>query len=62
MDENQTIDPELWRDFLLAQMADEQVKQELIDHLALKSGVSPDKVDEVMHLLAETLLDMTRSN
>lgn len=62
MYENQTIDPELWLDFLLARMADEHAKQALINELALESNIPTDKVEEMMHMLTEMLLDITRSN
>ena len=62
MEDNIEIDPQMWLDFLLAQLADEQTKQELIEDLARKSGVAPDKVEDLMHSLTEILLEMTRSN
>ena len=62
MHEHQTIDPELWLNFLLARMADEQAKQALINELALECNISTGKVEEMMHMLTEMLLDITRSN
>jgi hypothetical protein len=62
VDEKQEIDAELWLNFLLAQMGDEHEKQALIAKLSHGSGVTPDKVEEVLHSLAGVLLDIARSN
>jgi hypothetical protein len=62
MDEEIIIDPELWLSFLMMQMSDEKQKQEFIAGMSQRTGVAPDKVEECMHLLAEILIEDTRSN
>ena len=56
------IDPELWLQVLLAQFADEDEKQKLIADLSRKSGVAPEKVEEILHTLAAVLIEIGRSN
>ncbi len=64
MAENQDIhiDPELWLQVLLAHMSNEQDKQKLINGLSCKTGIAPDKIEKMLHSLAEILVQMTRSN
>lgn len=56
------IDPELWLAVLLPQLGDPEEKRKLIEQTSRNTGVAPDKVEEIFRLLAQTLLDMQRSN
>lgn len=60
--ENIIIDPELWLQVLLAQLADENEKQKLITGMSTGTGIAPEKIEEILHTLAEVLLDLGRSN
>jgi hypothetical protein len=60
--ENIIIDPELWLQVLLAQLADEDEKQKLIAGMSTGTGIAPEKVEEILHTLAEVLIDIGRSN
>ncbi|MFN8457593.1 MAG: hypothetical protein U0401_23540 [Anaerolineae bacterium] len=56
------IDPELWLAVLLPQLGDPAEKRKLIESTARNTGIAPEKVEEIFRLLAQTLLDMQRSN
>lgn len=62
MDEEIMMDPELWLSFLMIQISDERQKQEFIAGMSQRTGVAPDKVEECLRLLAEVLIENTRSN
>lgn len=62
MNEEISMDPELWLSFLMMQMSDERQKQEFIAGMSQKSGLSPEKIEEFMRVLAEILIEDTRSN
>ena len=62
MDEEIIIDPELWLSFLMMQITDESQKQEFIAGVSQRTGVEIEKVEECMRLLAEVLIENTRSN
>jgi len=61
-DNNPSIDPELWLRVLLDFSANQKDRARLVQRLSQNSGVSPEKTDEILHLLMETLIDITRSN
>lgn len=50
-----------WR-CCLPQLGDPEEKRKLIEQTLRNTGVAPDKVEEIFRLLAQTLLDMQRSN
>lgn len=54
--------PEVWLRFLMAHMGNEEDKQNLINHVSAKSGVSPEKVEQAFHALAEYLVMVSRAN
>ncbi len=61
-DNDTSIDPELWLRVLMDFSADPKERDKLVQRLSQNSGVSPEKTDEILHVLLETLLDITRSN
>ncbi|MBP6470365.1 MAG: hypothetical protein KBE23_12265 [Chloroflexi bacterium] len=56
------IDPELWLRILMDLSTDPKDRARLVAHLSQKSGVADEKVDEILHLMMETLFEITRSN
>jgi len=60
--EEKRIDPDLWLQVLLPQLGDPEEKRKLIEEMSRKSGVSVEKTEEIFRLLAQTLLEIQRSN
>ena len=56
------IDPEIWTQFLLAVMGDKERSAELVQELAQKTGVSPEKVELIMAATVKLLANRARSN
>lgn len=56
------IDPDLWLQVLLPQLGDPEEKRKLIEEMSRKSGITPEKTEEIFRLLAQVLLEMQRSN
>lgn len=62
MDDDTQIDPELWLNFLMMYMGDEEQKQELIAGMVDQTGLTEEKVEECLRLMTEVLIEETRSN
>jgi len=56
------IELELWLQVLLAYKGDENEWRELVDEVAARSGLIPEKVDRTLDTLFQVLLNSTRSN
>ncbi|GEM_PF-6278929 len=57
-----TIDPELWLQVLLSYKGDENEWRKLVDKVAERSGLIPEKSERALDALFQVLLNMTRSN
>ena len=64
MEENSEIyiDPEKWTQFLLAVAGDKELSAELIQKIAEKTGLQPDKVEEIIAATTTILANLARSN
>lgn len=64
MDEENNIefDTEIALQFLLAYASDPDLKQDVVDRISKRTGLSSDKVEEVLHVMLQVLLKENRSN
>ncbi|NUM44467.1 MAG: hypothetical protein HUU38_07135 [Anaerolineales bacterium] len=62
MDEELNIDPELWLQYLMAVLPDQDEREKLVQKMSDRSGVAPDQVHQVLEALSKYLLNETRKN
>lgn len=62
MEEDIPIDPELWLQYLMAVLPDEQEREKLIQKLSAASGIPPEKVELTLQAMVEYFLKETRKN
>ena len=60
--ENFKINPEIWLSTLLAIAGDREKKEQVIQNLARKTGISPEQAGLVMATTISILMNETRSN
>ena len=58
-EENSTLDPELWLQTTLAMRTDKERWDKLVQSMSEKSGVSTDKIEEVLQTLIKILMEKT---
>jgi hypothetical protein len=56
------IDPELWLQFLLATLGDDEAREAQVQRISQKTGIVPENVEKIFHAMLEYLLRTTRSN
>lgn len=62
MEDDLEIDPEVWLQYLMAVLPDDEEREKVIQKVSEGSGVSPDKVEEMMHVMVKIFLKTTRQN
>ena len=62
MDEELNIDPELWYQYLIAVLPDEEEREKLIERLSEVSGMPREKVELTLQVMMEYFLKETRKN
>ncbi len=62
MDEELNIDPELWLQYLMAVLPDQDEREKLVQKMSDRSGVAPDQINQVLEALTKYLLNETRKN
>ena len=60
--ENFKINPEIWLSTLLAIAGDREKKEQVLQKLARKTGISPEQAGWVMATTISILMNETRSN
>ena len=60
--ENFRINPEVWLHTLLAIVGDKDKKEEVVQKVAQRSGLPPEKVEVIIATTISVLLNQTRSN
>lgn len=60
--ENFKINPEIWLSTLLAIAGDKEKKEQVIQQIAQKTGVTPEQAGIVMTTTISILMNQTRSN
>ena len=58
-DQNSTIDPEVWLQSILTINSNSARRDKLIQRMSEKSGVHPEKVEEVLQALLKILMEQT---
>lgn len=56
------IDPEIWLQYLIAVLPNDEKREKVIQKVSEASGVSPDKVEEIMQAMVKLFLKTTRQN
>jgi len=56
------MEPESWLSMVMHFMTDKHMKQKLVERVASRTGLEVEKVEAVLHTLAEALINVTRSN
>lgn len=56
------MEPESWLSMVMYYMTDKDQKQKLVERIAGRTGFEVEKVEAVLHTLAEALIHVTRSN
>jgi len=56
------IDPQVWLKTLLAIAGDKEKKEEVVQRIAQKTGVPPEKVEVIIATTISVLLNDTRAN
>jgi hypothetical protein len=60
--ENFKINPEIWLSTLLAIAGDKEKKEQVLQNIARKTGISPQQAGVVMMTTISILINQTRSN
>jgi hypothetical protein len=57
-----SINPEVWLSYLLSQMGDAAAREKLVARVSAKTGLPPEKVEDIFRALVSQLLNAARSN
>ena len=61
-DDNYEFDPEVWLQLLLAMTSDKDQKEKMIERIANKTGIVPEKAELILACAIEFMANKARSN
>lgn len=61
-DDNYEFDAEVWLQFLLSMLGDKEQKERVVESIARKTGLPPEKIEAIIAFMTEFMANQARRN